>query len=68
MNMQWAAKRNEVVPDIGEINYAAEHIPFEIEPYAEDHFLLEGERIEIMDRLMETIVTTPPAISLPSIR
>ena len=52
MNMQWAAKRNEVVPDIGEINYAAEHIPFEIEPYAEDHFLLEGERIEIMDRLM----------------
>jgi glyoxylase-like metal-dependent hydrolase (beta-lactamase superfamily II) len=49
---QWSLKRNEVVPDIGEINYAPEHLPFPVEPLLEDHFLLEGERIEILDRLM----------------
>ncbi|MDR2672724.1 MAG: MBL fold metallo-hydrolase [Coriobacteriales bacterium] len=49
---QWSEKRNEVVPDIGEINYAAEQIPFTVEPLHEDHFLLEGERIEIIPRLM----------------
>jgi glyoxylase-like metal-dependent hydrolase (beta-lactamase superfamily II) len=49
---QWSLKRNEVVPEIGEINYAPEHLPYPVEAYAEDHFLLEGERIEIIDRLM----------------
>ncbi|MDR3315171.1 MAG: MBL fold metallo-hydrolase [Coriobacteriales bacterium] len=49
---QWAEKRNEVVPDIGEINYAAEQIPFVVEALQDDFFLLEGERIEVMDRLM----------------
>lgn len=49
---QWSLKRNEVVPDIGEINYASEHMPFTIERLEDDHFLLEGERIEIIPRLM----------------
>lgn len=49
---QWTAKRNEVVPDIGEVNYASEHLSFEIEPLAEDYFMLEGKRIEIIPRLM----------------
>jgi glyoxylase-like metal-dependent hydrolase (beta-lactamase superfamily II) len=49
---QWPLKRNEVVPEIGEINYAPEHLPFTVEALQEDHFLLEGERIEILDRLM----------------
>jgi glyoxylase-like metal-dependent hydrolase (beta-lactamase superfamily II) len=49
---QWSLKRNEVVPDIGEINYAREDIGFEVEALEEDFFLLEGERIEIIPRLM----------------
>lgn len=52
MKKQWSSKRNEVVPDIGEINYAPEQIPIEIEAFAADHFMLEGERIEIIPRLM----------------
>jgi glyoxylase-like metal-dependent hydrolase (beta-lactamase superfamily II) len=49
---QWSLKRNEVVPDIGEINYASVDIGFEVEALTEDYFELEGQRIEILPRLM----------------
>ena len=49
---QWSLKWDEVVPEIGKINYVPREIPFHVEPLYEDHFMLEGERIEVIDRLM----------------
>jgi glyoxylase-like metal-dependent hydrolase (beta-lactamase superfamily II) len=38
--------------DIGKTNFASRELSFPIEAYPDDHFLLEGERIEILPRLM----------------
>lgn len=51
---QWSQKWDEVVPEIGEINYVKREIPFHVEPLeGEDKFfMLEGEKIQVIDRLM----------------
>lgn len=52
MTMQWTPKNDEVVPEIGKINYVPRELDFEIEPYYESYFEVEGHRVEIIDRLM----------------
>jgi len=49
---QWSEKWDAVADIVGKLNFPPREIPFEIEPITEDHFLLEGEKIEIIDRLM----------------
>jgi glyoxylase-like metal-dependent hydrolase (beta-lactamase superfamily II) len=52
IEQQWSQKWDEVVPEIGIFNYVSREIPFHVEPLEDDHFMLEGERIEVLDRLM----------------
>jgi len=49
---QWSDKWDAIVNFVGELNYPPREIPFVVEPIYEDHFLLEGKRIEILPRLM----------------
>ena len=52
MKKQWTAKNDEVVPDVGAINYVPRILDFDIEPYDKDYFEVEGHRVEIIPRLM----------------
>ena len=64
---QWTEKWDAIVNTVGEMNYPPREIPFDIEPFSDDHFLLEGERIEILDRLMGDYKYNT-AVYVPSIK
>ena len=64
---QWSEKWDAIVNFVGHRNYPPREIPFDIEPISDDHFLLEGERIEILPRLMGDYKYNT-AVYVPSIK